>query len=181
MIFLIKKNKIQKLREGFTLVETLVGISILLMAVVAPLVLIAGDISSAFSAKEKITALYLAEDAIDYVKYKIDTNFNTPQSWLTGIPCVGGGACQVDSFNDAISLCSGTCPLLRFDPTTGIYGYSSGANSKFTRTVTVTSVANDPYPAQAPQEVVITATVLWDDHGKQKQTVVSDHAFSWGI
>ncbi|MBI4855207.1 MAG: hypothetical protein HY818_00455 [Acetobacterium woodii] len=168
---------------GFTLVETLVAISILLMAVVVPLVLISGNIALIFSVKDKITATYLAEDAIDFIKYKIDTNFNTPQYWLTGIPCVGGGACQVDSFNDAMVLCSGTCPVLQFDSTTGIYGYSSGSASKFTRTVTITGLTpstNDPYPTMAPQEVIITATVSWQDHGASKQTTISEHAFSWG-
>src|SRR3989344_1281062 len=183
-------NKIKNKLNGFTLVETLVAISILLVAVVAPLTLITSNISSAFGVKDKIIALYLAEDAIDFVKYKIATNFNTPQYWLTDIPsCTGGGSyCEVDSFNNplVISTCSGIgdCLPLKFDSATGIYGYVSGQDSKFTRTVTIaglTLLANDPYPTQYPLEVIITATVEWQDHGVPKQTTISEHAFALGI
>mgnify|MGYP001570109023 CR=1 FL=1 len=181
-------NKIKNKRNGFTLVETLVAISILLMAVVAPLVLISGNIAIISAAKDKITATYLAEDAIDFVKYKIDTNFNSSNpNWLTGLDnCTGGNLCQIDSYNDTIDPYTGS--VLKFDsnatsPTRGIYGYtSSWQDTKFTRTVTVTSVANDPYPAMAPQEVIITATVSWQDHGVNKPPItISEHAFSWGI
>lgn len=180
-----KMNTVGYNKMGFTLVETLVAISILLMAVVAPLGILARDITVVFGVRDKITALYLAEDAVDYVKYKIDTNFNTPQYWLTGLDsCVGGGACQVDSFSDTITSCSGTCSLLNINLSTGVYGYSSGSPSKFTRTVTVqgiTPTTNDPYFKTAPQEVEIKATVSWQDHGTTRQTTVSEHAFSWGM
>lgn len=184
-----KTTNIMMRSGGFTLVETLVAISVLLMAVVAPMSLIAKNIADIFAVKDKIIALYLAEDAIDYVKYKIDTNFNAgDQNWLLGLDsCVGGSLCQVDSYNDTVVSYTGA--VLKFDSSTvsttgGIYGYTSGwQDSKFIRTITVTGltpVANDPYPAQAPQEVIITTTVLWQDHGVPKQTTISEHAFAWG-
>ena len=189
MFFPEIKNRPHKVNRGFTLVETLVAISILLVAVVAPLTLITSNISSAFGVKDKITALYLAEDAIDFVKYKIATNFNDGNpNWLSGLDaCVGGGTCRVDSFivNGGIALCGGTCPVLQFYSATGAYGYDPlEVDSKFTRKITDTSLTpstNDPYPAMAPQEVEIKATVSWQDHGMSKQTTISEHAFSWGI
>lgn len=180
MIFLnLKMSKKIYSKKGFTLVETLVAISILLMAVVAPLTILAKNITAAFDAKNKVTALYLAEDAIDFVKYKIATNLNTPQFWLNGIPCLGGSACRVDSFDDDIVSCGGTCPALKFDSATGVYGYGAGSSSNFTRTISIAGVTNDPDPSRAPQEVIITATVLWQDHGVSKQITLTEHMLSW--
>jgi len=176
--------------NGFTLVETLVAITILLTTVVAPMVFLSANISSIFSIKDKITALYLAEDAIDFVKYKIATEFNLVNpSWLDGVAvCVlggGGQPCLVDSFSDTVEVCSGSCPVMNYNASTGVYGYGtsgSWAPSKFTRTVTIASVANDPYPsAGTPQEVIITALVSWDYKGVPKKVIIFEHAFSWGI
>ncbi|MDO8572202.1 MAG: type II secretion system protein [bacterium] len=177
-------------KKGFTLVETLVAISILLMAVVAPLTILAKNISAAFDAKNKVTALYLAEDAIDFVKYKIATKFNAGDpGWLDWPPanpsCPGDGDgggpyCRVDSFADEIISCAGSDCVLLFDSTTGVYGYVSGSASKFTRTVTVANASQDPNPnTPSSDEVVITATVLWQDHGVDKKTTISEHAFAW--
>ncbi len=184
MFFLRKKTKNtpHMTLNGFTLVETLVAISILLMAVVAPLVIIAGNISAIFSVKDKVTALYLAEDGIDYIKYKIDTNYNKidagiPVNWLEGIPCINENDwCEIDSFNDTIGLCNRdtyTCVPLKLNSGTGVYGYVSGSNSKFTRTVRIKEEGGNP------DDQVIKAEVTWQDHGVPKQVIVAEHTFHW--
>jgi|SRR3989344_2685863 len=180
-------NKSKNKFNGFTLVETLVAISILLMAVVAPLVLITSNITAAFSVKDKITALYLAEDAVDFVKYKTDTNFNEGDAnWLDGVDaCVAGGGqpCYVDSFNDTVQTCGGVCTTpIKFNSSTNVYEYISGTDSKFRRTITIVPVTQDPNPSTLdPDEVIITALVEWEYKGVTKQTEISEHAFSWGI
>lgn len=213
MIFLKAKNKSQNIKQGFTptpinigvssrgergftLVETLVGISILLVAVVAPLVLIAGNISAVFSIKDKITALYLAEDAIDYIKYRIDTNYNkfdvdNSTFWLDGIPCINDNRrCQVDSFNDpaVISTCiaifsnisEGTndCVPLQIDPNTGAYGYAAGwQNSKFYRTVRI-QPQSGAFPNNGNDQRII-AQVFWQDRGVDKKLTLGENLFRW--
>lgn len=186
----VTKNKHSgvSLRDsGFTLVETLVAISILLMAVVAPMVFISSNIANIFSTKDKLIALYLAEDAIDFVKYKTATEFNRANpGWLDGVGgCTGGQSCIVDSSGDTIQVCSGSCPVMDYNSSTGVYGYGSGGAwvpSKFTRTVTIVDVADDPYPpAPVPQEVVITTRVSWMYKGVLRETVIFEHAFPWGI
>lgn len=156
MFFPEIKNRPHKVNHGFTLVETLVAISILLVAVVAPLALITSNISSVFGVKDKIIALYLAEDAIDFVKYRLATNLNKQAQngtyfpgWYAGKSgdssvsmentCSLTTACIVDSFNDVMTSCTdlecSSFPI-QIDPTTGAYGYSPGwATTKFMRAV----------------------------------------------
>lgn len=195
-------NTIKNKSTGFTLVETLVAISILLMAVVAPLVLISGNIAVISGAKDKITALYLAEDAVDFVKYRLETNLNaqnqnggpTPD-WLWNsttlgdIDCNYTTRCIVDSFNDTITTCTPdtneNCPVfLQIDPTSGVYGYQSGwTDTKFIRTIKLSSDSNTvpaPPDTSANHEgTSINVTVSWIDRGTPKQLKLSGYAYYW--
>ena len=65
--FLKQKNK------GFTLVETLVSISIFSMAILGLLSILASGITNTTYAKQKMTADYLAQEGIEYVRNIRDT------------------------------------------------------------------------------------------------------------
>jgi Tfp pilus assembly protein PilV len=56
------------IKKGFTLLEALVAISILMVAVAAPITIAQKGISSAVYTKEQMIASYLAQDAIEYIK-----------------------------------------------------------------------------------------------------------------
>ncbi len=137
----IQKSKSEKIKRGFTLVETLVAITVLLLSISAPLTIAAKALFAAYYSRDQITAYYLAEEAIEYVKNARDTTFlndvlndEVPvvgnQNWLLGLEdCIEGGVdfqgCIVDatlSFdpyiaNDAIRSCTegslSECPPLR--------------------------------------------------------------------
>lgn len=55
-------------KSGFTLVETLVAISILVVVVIGPLTIAQKGIQNARFATEQITAVYLAQEAIEAVR-----------------------------------------------------------------------------------------------------------------
>ncbi|MGB8815632.1 MAG: hypothetical protein WCC74_00095 [Minisyncoccia bacterium] len=104
---------------GFTLVEALVAISILMMAVTGPMVVAQKGLVSAISSKDQMIAAFLAQDAIEYIKNVRDINgvqaegSKTPGTdWLgqfknitpscissTSTPTLG---CNVDSLNGQI-------------------------------------------------------------------------------
>ena len=60
--------------RGFTLVETLVAISIFSMSIIALMSILGGGISNTNYAKMKISASYLAQEGIEYVKNMRDTS-----------------------------------------------------------------------------------------------------------
>ena len=69
--FFQQKNKglaCRSMAEGFTLVETLVAISIFTMSILALLVILTQGIANTNYAKHKITASYLAQEGIEYAR-----------------------------------------------------------------------------------------------------------------
>ncbi len=154
--------------KGFTLIEGLVAISILSVSVTAPLLIAQKGVSSAMYARDQVTAFYLAQEAVEYIRNIRDTNRITgAPSWLdTLTPCMSTGAgekCTIDArYSDpftspgAILSCpSGNCPTLLFDPAEGIYGYGTGWQPTiFTRSISVSNLAS-------PKEAEIAVTISW--------------------
>lgn len=58
--------------QGFTILETLVAISILILAITAPLAIIAQALRSSYYARDQITAYYLAQEAVEFLRNKRD-------------------------------------------------------------------------------------------------------------
>ncbi len=85
--------------RGLTLVETLVAISILTIAVVGPLGIIAQALHTSYYTRDQMTAYYLAQEAIEYVRNLRDNQSIAitksfldnpdvpilPGSWLNGV------------------------------------------------------------------------------------------------
>ena len=66
-------QKTKKQNTGFTLVETLVAISIFSVSIVGLMSVLGSGISNTNYAKQKITAYYLAQEGIEYVRNMRDT------------------------------------------------------------------------------------------------------------
>jgi prepilin-type N-terminal cleavage/methylation domain-containing protein len=153
----MKKNN-----YGFTLIESLVAISVLMLVISGTSRAVQQGIYSYTFSKNQITAFYLAQEAIEVIRNRRDQNAlaNTP-SWLTGIsvnsadPCWFADTCRVDAIANTIVKCpSSGCPVLRQNLSNGFYGYtSSWTASPFTRTVRLESVGVD--------EVTLIVTITW--------------------
>ena len=98
--------------RGFTLIETLVAIAVLSLAITGPMVIAQKGIGSAIYARDEVTAFYLAQEAIEYIRNVRDTNrikdyeINPPQNttvdWLwefdsNGANCMDPNTCQIDA------------------------------------------------------------------------------------
>ena len=69
MIKIFFKNK----NQGFTLVETLVAISIFTISILALLAVLTQGVTSTYYARQKIVASYLAQEGIEYMRNMRDT------------------------------------------------------------------------------------------------------------
>lgn len=99
-------KKIQKNRrknDGFTIIETLVAITILMISIAGPLTVAHKGLTSALYARDQMIASYLAQDAIEYIKNLRDNNLLKGQAWNDGFSnCVLQGGvttyCIVDTY-----------------------------------------------------------------------------------
>lgn len=79
-------------RLGFTLVETLIAITVLMIAVAGPLTIATKALTAAFYAKNQSTASFLAQEAMEIIKNTRDNNIAGAgeTSWLSGFEnCIG--------------------------------------------------------------------------------------------
>lgn len=185
--FLQKKNVGKKSQSGFTLIETLVAISILMVAITGPLVVASQVLNYSYFARDQITAFYLAQDAIEYIHNVRDSNAlvnlqNAEQvSWLTNLnSClVQNGMCRFDSnlSPDALGNIVGCpaegCAPLNYDSSTGLYAYGGGDVSKFTREINIIET-------DADREASITVTIKWNTGSLTGKSIsVNEHIFNW--
>lgn len=178
---------INKTKKGFTLIETLVAITILATAIAGPLTIAAKSFMAATVVKDRITAFYLAQDAIEYIRWKRDTNRLAGAAWLTGltncISAAGTQACNVDSTENSATpptLCPTltTCTVMRYlDDPNNRFTYTGGTQSTISLRRAV--VIQTPVGGSV-DEASLTVTVSWSDQaGITRSVVVRENIFNW--
>lgn len=195
-IFSKIKEAMRAQTSGFTLVESLVAVSILSMAVTGPLLIAQKGIGAAYYAKDQVIAFYLAQEAIEYIRNIRDTNRITDAAggWLSSLGSCkdtgGGQRCTIDArFTDptdpvagvgAITACptiSGVivaCPLISFESETGLYGYNIGSATKFRRIISIDDRVD-------PKEAVVTVTITWNTNlfTPTRAFTIKEHMFNF--
>jgi len=174
------KTKIKsKLVSGFSLIETLVAITILLLAIAGPLTIAHRALFDSRVAKNQITARFLAQDAMEYIKNIRDKNNITGAvgGWLSSINSCSP-KCTVDTVGSTPGIihnvCNTDCPALRLDSATGLYGYDqSWEDTIFTRTVSVVPDLGNP------DEAVVTVNVNWNSGTLPGSISLKEHIFNW--
>ena len=115
------KKSLHTNRQGFTLVETLIAISILVLAVTGAFAAAHNGMMSSLYSKDQVTAFYLAQEAIEQIRNLRDQNgiSGNAQGWLAGIanagdPCAVGNVCYVNALSSSAPLiqCPAVCPNL---------------------------------------------------------------------
>lgn len=170
---------------GFTLIETLVAISLLTVAIVAPMSLTAQSLAAAYYARDQITAFYLAQEAIEALRSIRDTQILeiARVADASGVNLFGPIPLDNQPFivdartadpAAAITVCSeSVCPPLDTDGT--LYGYETDwVPTNFTRTVRASLVngSND--------EIRISVTVSWRTGAFQSRSFsISENLYRW--
>lgn len=174
----------------------MVAISLLTVAIVAPMLLTVQSLKSAYYSRDQITAFYLAQEAIETVHAKRDSNIlkiaaAQSANIFDGLPSFDGTPFAVDGPTGVMTVCAGTACTVQVDSTGTLYGYgptvcpspSSGWTcSNFTRTVTacyvqatVGSCTSDP-----TDEVRVSVTVSWRTGVYQQRSInLSEDLYRW--
>lgn len=165
----------------------MVAISILMLAILGPLSIASAGLRNSLYARDQITAYYLAQEGIEYMRYARDANYmlriqgDTTRTWLTDLGnCIvgtggtDGDGCAIDANewlldadpaindSDIIIECGNVaCSTPAMYVTTGgNYTYkTTGGNvpARFTRRIEI-----DPSVAN---EIKVTSTVTWQAGG----------------
>jgi len=114
--------------RGFTILETLVAISILILAITAPLAIIAQALRSSYYARDQITAYYLAQEAVEFLRNKRDFvglqgNVDATQ-WATSFQAhatPGNPDADIDIVNNSLDPNPTKAYLIRTAGTAGGY------------------------------------------------------------
>jgi len=105
-----KKN--DKKNEAFTIVETLIAISIFSVSIISMMTVLGGGVSDINYAKSKMTATYFAQEGIEYVRNQRDNYFLSGASgWNSFLSAIVTMKCpsydtkfsRACSFNEDIS------------------------------------------------------------------------------
>ncbi len=186
-----------KNNSGFTLIETFVAITILLIAVLIPLGVMSKAIQDGLFIKNKVIAYYLAQEGMELVINQIayNTADATATSWLEYLDVCTNGACY--SFNDLeetesnesikFTACSSNeandCPYLtqNQDVIGDVYGYNnSNPETIFKRGIKIGLPIISPVGGE--MAVPVQVFVYWKNKpGLAEQTLIlDDYVFNVG-
>ncbi len=146
-------------KDGFTLVETLVAISIFTTSIIVLMSVLGQGISDTGYAKKKIIAAYLAQEGIEYIRNIRDTNV---------LYNLSGSQAGWDKFKNDLSLSS--CYLVAGCNITSL-NVNSGANSEFVGIINVVNISSD--------ETKILSAVSWIQGSGTYKITLSENLFNW--
>ena len=179
--------------RGFTLIEALVAVAILALAVAGPLYAANRALVAAGIARDRLTASYLAQEGIEYVRMMRDNEYLATRATRTAwdnflaqdsigkcVTSTIGVApfCTLDPWDNSILGCSGgrtTCSPLRIIPQNQVDRYkqdlTGGTATIFTRTIQAKVITDT--------DEQIVSKVSWQNHGTTYDVSIIDHLTPW--
>ena len=182
--------------NGFTLIETMVAIAILMLAISGAFMTANSSMVAAQIARDQLTASYLAQEGIEYTRMVRDTIYLGTYEMNPTSPDITTNAWT--AFQSLASNCNSSCTLDPWQPNIGFgtadsnysiqpsvgnplyltdgepFHYTeqttAGSQTIFTRTIqTVT---------ESGREEEIISTVSWNFHGSHSVTI-TDNLTGW--
>ncbi|MDP1690213.1 MAG: prepilin-type N-terminal cleavage/methylation domain-containing protein [bacterium] len=192
--------------KGFTLIETMIAITILTFAMAGPMFTAGRSIVAAQTARDQLTATYLAQEGIEYVRMMRDNEYLTAyhaggadisstawSNYLTGLDvtsitrCIAPNTCTLDTAgNGGLEPCPGNscAPLYLMGCVNGPDGLSCTPPNRYIQHELPGSVRS-PFTRTiqaigvSSSEEKIISTVSWSFHGTPYFVTVSDHLTPW--
>lgn len=182
-------------QKGFTLLETLVALLILVAAMLGPITLGTRSVAAISGSRNQIMAVFLAQDAIEYIRAKKVSNSLQNQSWLTDLGgaagsllCFNSRGCFVDTANNVVILagvCNGAVPppscYLKRNTATGAYTHhAADPSTPFIRRVYMVRRCPGPSsscPPREQREANVRVEVEWQERLLTRKVAVETEIF----
>ncbi|MCX6813816.1 MAG: prepilin-type N-terminal cleavage/methylation domain-containing protein [Candidatus Azambacteria bacterium] len=162
---MIKSEKLIKNNNGFTLLETIVAVSLIVVGLISALGLITTSLFYVSNIQDRLVAANLMAEGIEVARNIRDNNWLQSQPWNNGL---ANGDYQVAYNSMSLSLYSGN-PLLL--DSNGLYNYTSGATTPYVRKISIADLSN--------YEIQVISTVTWQRRGTTYSSSAEDHLFNW--
>lgn len=164
------KYKEIKQNSGFTLIESMIAIALIVSGITGLMVLVNRSMGFSSTAFNELAAANLAQEGIELVRNIRDNNWTQQKNWLTGLQ---DGTYQVD-YLDTELIEYGEKRIkqpLFFDEIDG-YNYTTGNPTFYDRRIELKAINSN--------ELMVKSIVTWSAKGgKNFETVVEDHLFNW--
>jgi len=188
------EKKILQKNRGFTLVESLFAILILTFTITGLMTILSNSLFSARYSKDEITASYLLQEVVDYVRNDRDATVFLGGSWNDFIghytKCLvapgNEDGCYFDVNDlkdikvDKITSCEGNCPPLYYDEkaTRGSF-YNYNEKSLLDNDNLKTSFRRKIIIEQKPDEFKVTVTISWKNGSLVLNRSLSTILMNW--
>lgn len=153
-------------KNGFTLIETLVAVGVVVIGLVSALGAITTALFYVSNIQDRLIAANLAAEGVEVARNIRDNNWFQNLAWNNGL---ADGDYQAVYNSTSLSSYSGN-PLL-LDSNTGLYNYSSGNSTYYLRRISVTNLSS--------YEIRVISIVTWQRRGITYSGSVEDHLFNW--
>lgn len=155
--------RLNKRSSGFTLLEMVVAIALLIGGVLVVYGTSARMLAHIYNNQNRLVAAYLAQEGVEVVRNIRDQNWADGIDWRDGL---GDGTYRVQ-YNSSALLSSANVPLKLNN---GYYQYDSGGNTPFSRQVAINTAGEDA--------MRILVTVGWP-HDQGNPVQVETFLYDW--
>lgn len=152
--------------KGFTLLETIVAVGVIIIGLVSALTLITNALFYVSNIQDRLVAVNLVEEGIEVTRNIRDNNWLQNLSWNNGL---ASGSYETSYNSTSLSPYSGN-PLL-FNSATGLYNYTAGISTNYVRQISVANLSDF--------EIRVIATVTWQRRGVTYTSSAESHLFNW--
>ena len=189
-----------KTSRAFTLVETMIAITILTLAISGAFLAANSSLLAAETSRDQLAASFLAQEGIEYLRAMRDDYYLSAyrtgganvsstawSNFLSAAAPCRGSTCMLDpaqgmGVGPGLSLvsCSGANCLPLYRDANGYNEQNRGSKTPFTRTVRLADVSGAPVdPLGNPVDIRIVSTVSWSFHGVPYSVTASSHLTPW--
>lgn len=159
------------MQKGFTLIEVLAAMFIMLMGAVGVFGLIARTVTFNSSVNSQLVASYLAQEGLEIVRNMRDANFLAIHKGAGGQWNAGLTSCEAGCGADYNDVALGSFQDTPLKLSNGLYTYDAGTDTIFTRKIAIDSATTDL--------LRVSVDVSWQDKGNTRRVLGATELYNW--